>query len=584
MLKKQIERFIASAHEPQFSSEVHPLLQRVYLNRQVSSSKQVQTDLSVLPRPDLMKGLDKACIRLYEALKQREKIVIVGDFDADGATSTTLASLALEAMGFSRVGFVVPNRFEYGYGLTPEIVDVVAMQRPDLILTVDNGISSVDGVAAARKRGLDVIVTDHHLPGRVLPDALAIVNPNQSGCEFPSKSIAGVGVVFYLMLALRAYLRDQGWFEANKLQAPNMAEYLDLVALGTVADVVPLDAVNRVLVYQGLQRIRAGRCRPGILALLAIAKRDYRFVVAQDMGFAVAPRLNAAGRLDDMSLGIGCLLTQSEALAQDMARELDSMNQERRQIEQLMQAEALQILASVSLDERRLPPIICLYHDQWHQGVIGILASRIKERYHRPVIAFAPAELDAGEEARQLKGSARSIDGVHMRDLLDRVATQNPGLIEKFGGHAMAAGLALDADDFLAFQHAAVEILRSECDEAVFDALILTDGELAVSDFNLYTALALETGGPWGQQFPEPCFDGEFYLLQQRVVGEKHIKAVLAPAANKQQVVDAIAFNADLALWQSEPARLRLVFKLDINRFRGQESLQLMIEYAEPCV
>lgn len=591
-MKKTIIRRSPKANtQTDTDNSIHPLLKRIYHARGLSHQGN-ERELSSLPRPDGLKGVDKAVQRLHQALVQGEKIVIVGDFDADGATSTTLACQALEAMGAKQVGFVVPNRFDYGYGLTPEIVEVVAQQQPDVIITVDNGISSIDGVQVANEKNIDVIITDHHLPGSVLPNALAIVNPNQPSCEFESKAIAGVGVIFYVMLALRAYLQQQNWFEQRGIALPNMAQFLDLVALGTVADVVPLDAVNRTLVYQGLQRIRAGQCRAGIKALLTIAKRDLKYIEAQDMGFAVGPRLNAAGRLDDISLGIACLMAKDANSAHDMASELDGLNQDRRQIEGAMQQEAQQHIDAMALDEANLPPVICLYHPQWHQGVIGIVAGRIKEKYHRPVVAFAPSEVafapadvaispSEQDEGMELKGSARSIEGVHIRDLLDRVATTHPNLINKFGGHAMAAGLAIHANQFEAFQQALNTVATDWIDAKAFDAVIMTDGELSPSEFNIYAAQALADGGPWGQQCPEPTFDGEFLLVHQRVVGEKHIKLTVSPVGDPQQIIDGIAFNADLSLWQGEPAKIKLVFSLSINRYRGRESVQLMVKHAE---
>lgn len=590
-MKKTIIRRSSQQSTQITSSNIHPLLKRVYEGRGLAWQDN-QFDLAGLPRPNGLKGIDKAVERLAKAIFDGEKIVIVGDFDADGATSTTLACQALEAMGAKPVGFVVPNRFDYGYGLTPEIVEVVAQQNPDVIITVDNGISSIDGVQTANQKSIDVIITDHHLPGSVLPDALAIVNPNQPDCEFESKAIAGVGVIFYVMLALRAYLQQQNWFEQNGITSPNMAQFLDLVALGTVADVVPLDSVNRALVYQGLQRMRAGQCRAGIKALLSIAKRDVKYVEAQDMGFAVAPRLNAAGRLDDMGLGIACLMAKDANSAHDMASELDGLNQDRRQIEGVMQQEAQKTIDSLALDEANLPPVLCLYNPQWHQGVIGIVAGRIKEKYHRPVVAFAPSEVafapadvsispNEQNTGMELKGSARSIEGVHMRDLLDRVATTHPDLINKFGGHAMAAGLAIHAEQFEEFKQALTTVATDWIDPKAFDAVIMTDGELSPSEFNIYAAQALADGGPWGQQCPEPTFDGEFLLVHQRVVGEKHIKLTVSPVDDPQQIIDGISFNADLPLWQSEPAKIKLVFSLSINRYRGRESVQLMVKHAE---
>ncbi len=571
-----ISRRVASEASIQWPDTLHPRLQSIYAARGVQAAGDLDRGLASMLRPQQLKGLEGAVTLLVEALEQRQRILIVGDFDADGATSSALAMLALRDMGAADVQYLVPNRFDFGYGLTPEIVEVAKARQPDLIVTVDNGISSLEGVAAAHAAGIKVLVTDHHLPGAVLPDAEAIVNPNQPGCEFPSKNLAGVGVIFYLMSALRSRLREKNWFQAQALTEPNMGSYLDLVALGTVADVVPLDNNNRILVHQGLQRIRSGHARPGILALLDVSGRSRLRLVASDLGFTVGPRLNAAGRLDDMSLGIECLLCDSPDLAREMAIELDDLNKDRRAIEAGMQQEALKSLEALSLDGDQLPWGVCLYDSQWHQGVIGILASRIKERFHRPVIAFA----DANEE--EIKGSARSIPGLHIRDALDAVASANPGLLTKFGGHAMAAGMSLKKQDYSRFQKAFDQVVRESLSTSDLQAEILSDGELMPQEMNLPLAYTLREAGPWGQHFPEPIFDGEFYLVQQRIVGEKHLKLVLALDAQGQNVVDAIAFNVDVALWPNNAAKkVRLAYRLDVNEFRGRESLQLMVEYIE---
>ena len=566
-----------------FDPQFDPLLKRIYLARGVTQQAALQRQLSCLPSPSTMLGIDIAVAILVEALTEQKRILIVGDFDADGATSSALMVLALTAMGYQHVDFLVPNRFDYGYGLTSEIVDLAAEREPHLLITVDNGISSIEGVEKANSLGMQVVVTDHHLPGATLPNAAAIVNPNQPGCTFVTKNLAGVGVAFYLLSALRGQLRADNWFAENSIPEPNMATWLDLVALGTVADVVPLDQINRALVHQGLMRIRAGHCRPGIKALLTIAGKNPLRLVATDLGFALGPRLNAAGRLDDISLGIQCLLTSDPQLAMDTARELDELNQDRKVIEQDMQREALKIVEQIPLSLKgEVPPALCLFQPEWHQGVVGLLASRIKEKYHRPVIAFARG--DNG----QLKGSSRSIPGLHIRDALDAVATQNPGLISKFGGHAMAAGLSLDEDKLPAFKEAfqrQVALLLSADD---LQAKIATDGELIQQQLSMQTAELLRDNGPWGQLFPEPCFEGDFEVLQQRIVGEKHLKLVLAPVGESGQKlpyagIDAIWFNADTAIWPSSHHRLvRCVYRLDINDYRGQQSLQLMIQFLEP--
>lgn len=481
---------------------------------------------------------------------------------------------ALRLLGAREVHYVVPNRFRYGYGLTPEIVAVAAEQRPDLLITVDNGISSLDGVAAAKARGMQVLITDHHLPGARLPEADAIVNPNQPGDLFASKALAGVGVIFYVMLALRARLREEQWFARNGIEQPNLAQLLDLVALGTVADVVPLDHNNRILVSQGLARIRAGRCCAGIAALLEIAGRNPQQLVAADLGFAVGPRLNAAGRLEDMSLGIACLLSDDAGEARAMAARLDELNHERRAIETKMQAEALAGLDELQLsdEDTALPVGLCLYQEHWHQGVIGILASRIKDRLHRPVIAFAQ-----GAEG-ELKGSARSVAGVHIRDVLDAVAAHHPGLVSKFGGHAMAAGLSLPLENFAAFSAAFDEEARRHLAPEDLRGVILSDGELTPEELNLDLAELLRGAGPWGQAFPEPVFDGHFEIVQRRIVGERHLKMVVKPPG-RDAVFDAIAFNTVDADWPPQTAQVQLAYKLDVNEFRGQRSAQLLVEH-----
>ncbi|PHS74271.1 MAG: single-stranded-DNA-specific exonuclease RecJ [Porticoccus sp.] len=584
MTKPHITRRTADLTRCEFSPSVPPLLQRIYAARGAENDLALARTLQGLPGPEGLLGIGEAVVLLEQAINEQQSVLIIGDFDADGATSTALTLLALRAMGFSRVSYIVPNRFEYGYGLTPEIVELAKQQTPDLIITVDNGISSVSGVEAAKAAGIKVLITDHHLPGAQLPAADAIVNPNQHGCEFPGKNLAGVGVVFYLMSALRSRLRDSGWFAENsslepesspelKRAEPNMADWLDLVALGTVADVVPLDATNRILVHQGLQRIRAGKTRPGIQALLDLSGRERQRLVAADLGFAIGPRLNAAGRLDDMSIGIQCLLETDPYLAREYALQLDELNRDRRVIEADMQREALVALEQLNLDEQQLPWGLCLFDADWHQGVVGLLASRIKDRVHRPVIAFA----DAGNG--EFKGSARSIPGLHIRDALDAVASRHPELISKFGGHAMAAGLSLPADRYWDFVAAFDDEVRRQLSPSDLEAEILTDGTLDITELNIDTAQLLRESGPWGQHFPEPLFEGEFYIVQQRIVGEKHLKLMLALDQGKQQLIDAIAFNVDTEQWPNSAAeKVSLVYKLDINLWQGRESVQLLIE------
>jgi len=559
-----------------FADQLDPLLQRIYQSRGIDSQASLDRRLNCLPEPQSMTGLDAATQRLVTAAKKQQSVLIVGDFDADGATSSALMVLGLRAMGFQSVDFLVPNRFDYGYGLTPEIVDLAAEKSPDLIITVDNGISSVEGVARANKLAIEVIVTDHHLPGTQLPDALAIVNPNQQGCDFPSKNLAGVGVAFYLLIALRTELRQQQWFDQQQIAEPNLSQWLDLVALGTVADVVPLDQVNRALVHQGLLRIRSGHSRPGIQALLRIAGKNPARLVATDLGFALGPRLNAAGRLDDISLGIQCLLCDDPQQALHTAQALDELNQDRKSIETGMQQQALAIVEQLGLDDKSMPAALCLFQPDWHQGVVGLLASRIKEKYHRPVVAFARG--DNGD----LKGSCRSIPGLHIRDTLDAVATQNPGLITKFGGHAMAAGLSLNEDKLREFEQAFEQQVAQLVTEDDLQARLITDGCLEAQQLSMHTAEMLRDAGPWGQLFPEPCFQGDFRIVQQRIVGERHLKLVLAPHNQPEIAIDAIWFNIDTARWPNPEAEtVHCVYRLDINEFRGLESLQLMVQHLQ---
>ncbi|MCL2909075.1 single-stranded-DNA-specific exonuclease RecJ [Shewanella aquimarina] len=573
MIHKIVRRpRVDDSHLP---SHLSPILKQVYASRGCMADD-CELALANLLRPDTLKDVDKAAAIIADAMAKQQSILIVGDFDADGATSTSVCLLALRMMGATNVDYLIPNRFDYGYGLSPEIVEVAQQMGAELLITVDNGISSIEGVAAAKALGMQVVITDHHLPGKSVPEADAIVNPNQLGCGFASKAIAGVGVAFYLMSALRAELRSRAWYQAQGIQEPNLASLLDIVALGTVADVVSLDTNNRILVDAGLKRVRAGRCRPGITALLEVAKRNTSRIVASDFGFAVGPRLNAAGRLDEMALGVETLLCDDMMRARRMASELDGLNAERRELETGMQQEALKSLESLSLDESELPWGIALYQQDWHQGVIGILASRIKDRYHRPVIAFA----EAGEG--EIKGSARSIKGLHMRDLLELINARHPGMIIKFGGHAMAAGLSLHAGEFERFARAYDEAVRELLAPEQLTGEIVSDGELNPAQLNMALARELRSAGPWGQNFPEPIFDGVFRILQQRIVGERHLKLVLESECG-QTMVDAIAFNVDLATWPDATIQYaEVAYKLDINEFRGNESLQLMVEQIEP--
>jgi single-stranded-DNA-specific exonuclease len=571
--KKIICRRSPGASSP-LSADMHPVLQRIYLARHVGSAQELEQSLDRLIPPSRLKNIEPAVALLADALQRQRRLLIVADFDADGATSCAVCVRALRSMGAGDVRYLVPNRFEYGYGLTPEIVALALPQMPEVIITVDNGISSVEGVAAARSHGIDVLVTDHHLAGAVLPAANVIVNPNQPGEDFPSKNLAGVGVIFYVMLALRARLREAGWFAQKNIPEPNLARLLDLVALGTVADVVPLDFNNRILVAQGLKRINQGGACAGIAALLSVAKRAPSRVTAMDMGFIVGPRLNAAGRLTDMSLGIECLLTDDLISAQAMAEKLDALNHERRAIEATMQQQALAAMANLQLDAAALPRGLCLFDESWHQGVIGLVASRIKEKTHRPVIAFAPVSNS------EIKGSARSVPGLHIRDALDAVATRYPHLLSRFGGHAMAAGMTLYRKDLQAFQEAFDEEVRRHLSDDDLQGKIITDGDLAEAEMSLALAELLRTAGPWGQGFPEPVFDGCFEVISQRVVGEKHLKLTLRTAP-RAKPLDAIAFNCVPAGQAKSYTRIRAAYKLDVNEYQGNRSLQLIIEHLE---
>ena len=556
------------------SSDLHPVIDRIYRGRNIANLDDLENGLKGLTHFNVLKGMPQAAQILANAVVQNKRIIIVGDFDADGATSTSVCILALRAMGYHNVDFLVPNRFDFGYGLSVPIVDEAAKQGAEVIVTVDNGISCIDGVTHAKSLGMQVVVTDHHLPGDVLPPADAIVNPNQPGCEFPSKNLAGVGVAFYIMLALKAELQQQGHFEKAGVAPPNLASLLDIVAVGTVADVVVLDKNNRILVHQGLQRIRAGKCRPGIKALVEVANRDCAHLTSTDLGFVVGPRLNAAGRLDDMSQGIACLLEDETIQARMIAAELDALNKERREIETGMKAQAETVLEQMALDEGDMPSALVVYREDFHQGVIGIVAGRLKEKYLKPVIAFAH------QDDEIIKGSARSIPGVHIRDVLDEVNTRYPGVIEKFGGHAMAAGLSLPVARLQDFEQAFVDIARAHMAKLDGNHALLSDGDLSSKELCLPFAHLLRQAGPFGQGFESPLFDGEFALLDQRLVGQKHLKMVLkSDGANE---VDAIAFNVDLKSWPNAMVkRVHIAYRLDINVFRGQETVQLIVEQIE---
>jgi single-stranded-DNA-specific exonuclease len=551
----------------EFGAALHPVLRRVYAARGISSDEELDLSLDRLLPVGSLAGVNEAA-RLLALHRSQGRILVIGDFDADGATSSALLVRALRALRFAHVDFLVPNRFRFGYGLTRGIVALAAERRPTLLVTVDNGVSSIDGVEAARALGIPVLVTDHHLPGAELPGAAAIVNPNLADSRFASPALAGVGVTFYVVAAV-AQLLGQDDFRA--------ADLLDLVALGTVADVVPLDRNNRVLVAQGLRRIRAGRCTAGIRALLESAGRRIEQVTAADLGFAVAPRLNAAGRLTDMSLGIACLLTDDPAEATQLAGQLARLNEERREIEQRMQTEAVDIAADVRFtDDGNESPGLCLFEESWHQGVVGLVAGRIKDRLHRPVVAFARAEDGS------LRGSARSVSGVHIRDALDSIAARNPGLIEKFGGHAMAAGMTLLEENLPLFRSAFAAEIAARADSESLQGVIHSDGELRGAELSVDTARLLRSAGPWGQGFPEPVFDGDFHIVEARIVGGKHLKMRLK-ATDGADSIEAIAFGYVGGACEDPQvrrgARIQLAYRLEVNDYRGIERVQLNCQH-----
>jgi len=553
-----------TAFEELLAAGVHPVLARVYAARGVSARQQLDTSFNGLAPVDRLKNCVAMARLLADAIAAGQRLLIVADYDADGATACALGMIALQSLG-AQVEYLVPNRFEYGYGLTPEIVALAAARRPDFLITVDNGIASIDGVEAARKLGIRVLITDHHLPAAQLPAAACIVNPNQPGCDFPSRNLAGVGVMFYVLLALRAELRARGWFDGR--DEPNLADLLDLVALGTVADVVRLDDNNRILVDQGLKRIRAGRARRGIAALLRVAGRDPARVSAYDLGFILGPRLNAAGRLTDMSVGIECLLARDSGRAAELAAQLDALNRERRDIEAGMQETAL------ALTERIAPAdsySLSLYDESWHQGVVGILAARLRERFNRPVIAFAP-----GGDGKA-KGSGRSIPGLHLRDALDLVSKRHPGLILRFGGHAAAAGLTVRSADMAAFENAFEQTVRELLTPADLERVIETDGGLEPEDVSLPFAEML-AAQVWGQGFAPPSFFDDFEVTEQKIVGGRHLKLRLRrkPA---EPAFDAIAFGRDAPL----PSRVSAVYRVQVNEFNGMRSVQLVLDHCQP--
>ncbi|EMR12840.1 ssDNA-specific exonuclease RecJ [Methylophaga lonarensis MPL] len=555
-------------------------LRRVLAARGIRSASDLRWSLHDLPRPDQLSGMATAVALLEQALDEQWHVMVVADFDSDGATSCALAVRGLRAFGLKQIDYIVPNRFKHGYGLTPALLeDIDAQHQPDCLLTVDNGIASLSGVAAAKARGMKVLITDHHLPGETLPEADAIINPNQQGEHFPGQSLAGVGVCFYLLLGLRQHLRQKNWFEKNAIAEPNMAEFLDLVAVGTVADLVPMDTLNRTLVSSGLDRLRQGRTIAGVRALMTVAGREQRELNTADIGFAIAPRLNAAGRMEDMRIGIELLLNDDMDSALQQARLLDEINQERKQVEQIMQADAMDMLMQMEqwLEDSEQPPGYCLYDPAWHQGVIGLLASRVKELKHRPVIVFA--DDDSGE----LKGSARSIPGIHIRDLLAHIDARNPGLIARFGGHAMAAGLSLPRENLPVFTEQMYLSLQQLADAAVYQQTLLSDGELPATEMDLQLARQLPVAAPWGQAFQAPQFHGVFEIISFNHVGQdqSHLKLLIALEDGRQ--ITAMAFRQTAPDWLQDERRVLLVYRLDVNTFRQQSQLQLLVDHLLPA-
>lgn len=554
---------------------IHPILEGIFSARGITENEQLERTLAKLPSPWLLSGMEEMVEHLIIAIKQQQKITIVADYDADGATSCVVAIKGLELLGASKVSYVVPNRFEYGYGLTPEIVELVKQQQPDIIITVDNGISSLEGVKTANKANIKVLITDHHLPGEQLPEAVAIVNPNLIDDQFPSANIAGVGVIFYVLLALRSRLKEQQWFAQKNSQPPNLAQLLDFVALGTVADVVTLDQVNRILVHQGLLRIRSGYAHPGIKALIEKANKQLSSLSSSDLAFALGPRINAAGRMDDMSLGIQCLLTEDDKLARDIADQLNQFNNDRKEVEAQMKTEAMSLLDELQVfNEKHLPAGICLFEKHWHQGVIGILASRIKDHLHRPVVAFASS--DKGE----MKGSARSIPGVHIRDVLSEIATNHPQILSKFGGHAMAAGMSIKIHDYPVFALAFDEVVLKHLANVDVEQKIYSDGQLSETEITLEFSEQLKNAGTWGQNFPTPVFDGVFDVIQCRIVGQKHLKFVLRFPFS-ELLIDAISFFVEQPEKWLGTRSINSAYQLDTNEYKGSKSVQLILQYIE---
>ncbi|OCG26050.1 single-stranded-DNA-specific exonuclease RecJ [Gilliamella sp. wkB108] len=561
---------------PEFSKDIPLLLQRIYALRGITSMQQLDYGTRNLHNYDTLNGTERAVEILYSAMKNEQRIVIVGDFDTDGATSTALAVKALRKMGCHFVDYIIPDRFEDGYGLSIAVVKKALLQKADLIITVDNGISAVEAVEFAKQANLMVIITDHHLCPEQLPQADAIINPNLPDCTFPSKHLAGVGVTFYFMLALRAKLRQENWFVDNKIAEYNIANLLDLVALGTIADVVKLDHNNRILVHQGVNRIRSGYCCDGIKALLQIAKKDPASFSSTDLAFYIAPRLNAAGRMDNMSLGVELLLCDNYDQALKQATDLDTLNSDRKLIEQTMHKEALSFIQEIKKEKTTIPNLLVVHHPQWHQGIIGILSARLKDKYYRPVISFASTQDGF------LKGSGRSILGVHLRDLLDELNQLHPDLIESFGGHAMAVGLTIREENLALFTSYCEALLNERLTNDLFEQIIETDGEIENQDFTYTIAKQLKESGPWGEGFSEPIFDGEFIIHQQKLFAQKHLRLVLEPK-NGGSLIEGVYFNVNLLEWPDQSIKkVKLVYHLDVDEFRGNQVARLMIRHLWP--
>lgn len=578
---KVCKRQLPSGWQPD-NSPMPEVLQKVFIAR--NTSWQDATDFSLKNLHDyrLLKDIDKATTLLERAIKAQKNILISGDYDADGATSCALAVYFLRAMGAAeRVSFMIPDRGKFGYGLTPELVLHAQSTNPDIIVTVDNGISSVEGVATAKQAGIQVLVTDHHLPAKEIPDADAIVNPNQPECAFPSKNLAGVGVIFYVLIALRARLRASGWFQSSGIKEPNLHTGLDLVALGTIADVVPMDSNNRILVQNGLKNIKSGKCRPGIKALAMVCEVDLAGMVVQDIGFRLAPCLNAAGRLDDMKKGVITLLSDDYEKALRAAKELRELNKERRAIEAKMLDKTRAMLAAINFKKIDIPPGLCVCDSTWHIGVVGIIASRLRDKYHRPAIVMAPDPVQHG----LLKGSARSIENLHIRDVLVNIDAHEPGLMISFGGHAMAAGLTLDASKLARFRELFVLEVARQLTEEMRNPKILVDGELLPNELNIDLARQCRSIVPWGKEFPAPVFTGDFQLGSSRIIGKKksakrHLKLrVKLLKAKSSRWLDAWAFNVNLDDWKGNAKNLNLAYELDINRYQGIESMQLLVRH-----